>query len=166
MYIDEKNGIIIDKFQIESFKITIDYDTDSLKYNKIFDNIAELRNIANLKDLEINFKEINFMNCSDSTENLIKLIKEVWMQDIKNNQKLNIFLKLPIVKNFYNVAVGFSDLIFLPIFYANDNFGLGVYSGVNSFCKNIGKESYKIMGVVVNTFNFSIKKTFGKNLIF
>ncbi len=103
--------------------------------------ILEFLNLFSLKDMNLHFKK--FEMCNILLEDLFNDLLVFWLDDIKNNQKSNIFTSFGFIRPFSSIIDSFIDIFTLPFDFKEENadFSETVAKSFQHFIINLSTES-------------------------
>lgn len=144
------NELFVQRVSISQFYIKFNYRSYKLNVAKLYNKqLLELLNIADIRDLVLNFKKFDergFNNVND----LVDKIVDVLTKDIIENQLLNCVTAVSPIRSITNIMNGFIDIFRLPVvsYRKRKKVWNGLTKGINSFFSNITSET-RLVGETV-----------------
>jgi len=145
------NELFVQRVSISQFYIKMNYRSYKLNVAKLYNKeLLELLNIADIRDLVINFKRFDERGFNSINDVIDKLV-EYYGKDIVDNQLLNCVAAVSPVRSITNVVGGFIDIFRLPIasYRKRKKVWNGLARGINSFFSKIKSETILIGETVV-----------------
>ncbi|KAG7885081.1 hypothetical protein KL938_001338 [Ogataea parapolymorpha] len=141
----DEEEVFIEKFQVNSVRIKLDYKPKKVDYAGIRSgHTNEFMNFFILDESEMVLKKLVLYGIPGFTR-LHKMLNDLWMPDIKRNQLGGVLSGLAPVKSIVKIGSGFRELVAVPLKeYEKDGRVIrGLQKGALSFAKITGGELLK-----------------------
>ncbi|RPA81536.1 hypothetical protein BJ508DRAFT_326223 [Ascobolus immersus RN42] len=105
----------IQRLEVDAVKIKLDYKPKKVDYAGIRSgHTTEFMNFFILDASEMTLRRCTLLGVSGFSK-IHKLLNDVWMPDIKNNQLAGVVSGLAPVRSLVNIGVGVTDLVAVPV---------------------------------------------------
>ncbi|KAG7889494.1 hypothetical protein KL936_003068 [Ogataea polymorpha] len=141
----DEEEVFIEKFQVNSVRIKLDYKPKKVDYAGIRSgHTNEFMNFFILDESEMVLKKLVLYGIPGFAR-LHKMLNDLWMPDIKRNQLGGVLSGLAPVKSIVKIGSGFKELVAVPLKeYEKDGRVIrGLQKGALSFAKITGGELLK-----------------------
>ncbi|KAG7695081.1 hypothetical protein KL930_001404 [Ogataea haglerorum] len=141
----DEEEVFIEKFQVNSVRIKLDYKPKKVDYAGIRSgHTTEFMNFFILDESEMILKKLVLYGVPGFTR-LHKMLNDLWMPDIKRNQLSGVLSGLAPVKSIVKIGSGFRELVAVPLkeYERDGRVVRGLQKGALSFAKITGGELLK-----------------------